>query len=87
MGQRNFNPRKIIPKDRLLKHLQDGLTMQEIGDKYNVGRSYISELCSLHGIDADNIDGRKDKMRMRKNAKERKSFVDILYERAKKEVG
>ena len=33
--QRHFRPRSPIPRDILLKDLENGLTLQEIGDKYD----------------------------------------------------
>ena len=61
MGQRNFNPRSPIPKNRLMSDLEEGLTLQEIADKYNRSRSFISECCSLHQINLDEIKGREQR--------------------------
>ena len=47
---RRFNPRKIIPEAQLMQLLKDGWTLEEIGDRYNVSRSYISELCNSNYI-------------------------------------
>lgn len=86
MGQRNFNPRSPIPKDRLMEDLEKGLTLQEIATKYNRSRSFISECCSLHQIDLENIEGREAKKKERKKKKEKQSFVDVMYKRIQKYI-
>lgn len=82
----NFRPRAPIPKDKLIKHLEDGLTMQEIGDMYNKARSTISETCALYGIDANAIEGREEKIQKRRQEKKKKSFVDVMYNKIRKEL-
>lgn len=82
----NFRPRAPIPKDKLLKHLEDGLTLQEIGDLYNKARSTISETCALYGIDINEIGGREENMKKRKNDMKTKTFIDIMYQKIKKEL-
>lgn len=86
MGQRNFNPRSPIPKNRLMEDLEKGLTLQEIAIKYNRSRSFISECCSLYEIDLDSIEGREDKKKERKKDKKKKSFIDVMYNKIKKEI-
>lgn len=82
----NFRPRAPIPKDKLIKHLEDGLTMQEIGDMYNKARSTISETCALYGIDVDEIEGREDKIQQRRQAKKKQTFIDVMYKKIRKEL-
>lgn len=86
MGQRNFNPRSPIPKDRLMSDLEEGLTLQEIADKYNRSRSFISECCSLHQINLDEIKGREQRKKERKQRKEKQSFVDVMYQKVQKYI-
>lgn len=82
----NFRPRAPIPKDKLIKHLEDGLTMQEIGDMYNKARSTISETCALYGIDVDEIEGREDKIQQRRQVKKKQTFIDVMYNKIRKEL-
>ena len=82
---RKFNPRKIIPENQLMTLLKDGWTLAEIGDKYNVSRSYISELCNLFDIKVEQIEGRKYAMRKRKEKLKNRSFIDVMYDKIKKE--
>lgn len=81
----NFRPRKIIPKNRLIKYLEEGYTLEEIGEQIGKSRSYISELLNLHGIKADEIEGRKYAMRQRKKMLSSRPFVDVMYDRIKNE--
>lgn len=83
---RHFNPRSPIPKDRLLKELEEGKTLQEIGDKYGRSRSFISENCAMYKIDIEDIDGRGDKMKKRKKEKKVRSFVDVMFDKIKREL-
>ena len=80
----NFKPRSPIPKQRLLKHLEDGLTLQEIADLYHKSRSTISETCTLYGIDITQIDGREEKIKERRAKKKHQSFIDIMYNKINK---
>jgi len=82
----SFRPRAPIPKDKLLKHLEDGLTLQEIGDLYNKARSTISETCALYGIDINEINGREENMKKRKNTMKTQTFIDVMYGKIKKEL-
>lgn len=84
-SKRKFNPRKIIPKDTLVELLKEGYTLEEIGNKYNKSRSYISEILNLHGIKADDIEGRKYAMKQRRKMLENRCFVDVLYDKLKAE--
>lgn len=83
---RHFNPRSPIPKDRLLKELKEGKTLQEIGDKYGRSRSFISENCAMYEINVEDIEGREGLMKQRKKEKKRKSFVDVMFDKIKKEL-
>ncbi len=83
---RHFNPRSPIPKDRLLKELKEGRTLQEIGDKYGRSRSFISENCAMYEINVEDIDGREDLMKKRKKEKKTKSFVDVMFDKIKREL-
>ncbi len=82
----HFKPRAPIPKDKLIKHLEDGLTMQEIGDMYNKARSTISETCALYGIDPSQIEGREDKIQERRQKKKQQNFINVMYSKIKKEL-
>lgn len=84
---RNFNPRLKIPKQRLLNDLEAGLTLEEIGEKYNKARSYISELIKMYEIDLSQIEGRDIKMKKRRKANSKKSFVDVMYQKVMEEMG
>jgi len=81
---RHFNPRSPIPKDRLMKELKEGKTLQEIGDKFGRSRSFISENCAMYNINVEEIEGREEKMKKRKKEKKVQSFVDVMYEKIKK---
>lgn len=83
---RKFNPRKIIPETKLMELLKEGWTLEEIGDKYNVSRSYISELCSLFEIKTEEIEGRKYAMRKRREELKHRSFIDVMYDKIRKEA-
>ena len=82
----NFKPRAPIPKEKLLQHLEDGLTMQEIADLYHKARSTISETCALYGIDVNEIDGREEKIQQRRQERKNQSFIDVMYNKFKKEL-
>lgn len=81
---RHFNPRSPIPKNRLIKELKEGKTLQEIGDKFGRSRSFISENCAMYNINVEEIEGREEKMKKRKKEKKIQSFVDVMYEKIKK---
>lgn len=85
-NQRNFTPRSPIPKKKLMDELEKGLTLQEIAIKYNRSRSFISECCTLYDIRLDEIEGREEKKKQRKNNKKKKSFIDVMYDKIKKEL-
>lgn len=82
---RPFKPRKIIPKQRLIDYLEKGYTLEEIGEEIGKSRSYISELLVLHGIKANEIEGRSYAMKQRKKMLESRSFIDVMYDRIKNE--
>lgn len=83
---RHFNPRSPIPRDRLLKELNNGLTLQEIGDKFGRSRSFISENCAIYNIDVSKIEGREQKIKDRRKQKKIQSFVDVMYKKIEKEL-
>ena len=83
---RHFNPRSPIPRDRLLKELKEGKTLQEIGDKYGRSRSFISENCAMYEINVEDIEGREKLMKKRKKEKKTKSFIDVMFDKIKKEL-
>lgn len=84
--QRHFRPRSPIPRDILLKDLENGLTLQEIGDKYDKARSTISEMCAMYNIDVENVQYRKQNMLKRKKSKVQKTFISVMYDKIKKEL-
>lgn len=69
-----------------MEALRKGYTLQEIGDQYNRSRSFISENCAMYNIDLENIEGRKANMEKRKKNKKTQSFVDVMYDKIKKEI-
>ena len=83
---RHFNPKSPIPKKKLLEELESGKTLQEIGDKYGRSRSFISENCAMYDIDLDSINNREEKMKARRKRNKRKSFIDVMYNKIKKEL-
>ena len=80
MEKRPFRPRKIIPKDRLIKYLEEGYTLEEIGQEIGKSRSYVSELLTFHEIKAEEIPGRKYAMKQRRKMLESRDFVTVMYE-------
>lgn len=85
-NQRNFRPRSPIPKQALLNGLEQGLTLQEIALKYNRSRSFISECCTMYNINLDEIEGREKKKKQRRKNKRKKSFVDVMYDKIKRDL-
>lgn len=81
---RKFKPRNPIPKKKLIEDLKMGLTLEEIGQKYNKSRSFISESLTMHGIKAEEIEGRKKAMQERKRMLENRPFIDVLYDKIKR---
>ena len=86
MSRWNFNPRMKIPKQRLLDDLEAGLTLEEIGEKYNRARSYISEQIKMYDIDLSQIKGRHYNMESRRKKNSKRSFVNVMYDKIKEEV-
>lgn len=82
---RNFNPRKIIPKNKLIDYLEKGYTLEEIGKEIGKSRSYISELMALHGIKGEEIEGRKYAMKQRRKMLESRPFIDVMYDKIQEE--
>lgn len=87
MEKRPFRPRKIIPKDRLIKYLEEGYTLEEIGKEIGKSRSYVSELLNLHNLKTEDIEGRKYAMKQRRKMLESRPFVDVMYDKIKNEKG
>lgn len=85
-NQRNFRPRSPIPKKKLMEDLQEGLTLQEIAIKYNRSRSFVSECCTMYDIILNDINGREEKKKQRKRSKQKQSFVEVMYNKIKKEL-
>lgn len=83
---RKFKPRTIIPKKKLIELLEQGYTLDEIGDEFNKSRSYISEMLKIHDIKTSDIEGRKYAMKQRRKALESRSFIDVFYDKIKNEV-
>lgn len=85
---RKFKPRKKIPKDKLIKMLEDGYTLSEIGNEFGVATSYISEYLKMLKIDLNDFKGRRTKIERRKQekSKQRVSFFDEFYNQIKNEV-
>lgn len=85
---RKFKPRKKIPKDKLIKMLEDGYTLKSIGNEFGVATSYISEYLKMLGISLDDFKGRRTKIERRKQekSKQRVSFFDEFYNQIKNEV-
>ena len=82
---RSFNPRKIIPKNKLIEYLKQGYTLEEIGKEIGKSRSYISELMSLHNIKAEEIEGRKYAMKQRRKMLESRPFIEVMYDKIQEE--
>ena len=62
------------------------MTLQEIGDLYHKARSTISETCALYNIDINDINGRQDNLKKRKNKKRKQNFINVMYDKIKKEL-
>lgn len=87
--KRKFRPRKALPKEELIQYLEEGLTLNEIANKYGVAVSYISEYLKMLGIDPKkDIQGRDYKIRQRKEklGTQRKSFIDEFYKQIEGEL-
>lgn len=83
--KRPFRPRKIIPKQKLIEYLEEGYTLEEIGQEIGKSRSYISELLQLHDIKTNDIEGRQYAMKQRRKMLESRPFVDVMYDKIKNE--
>ena len=83
---RKFKPRTIIPKKKLIELLEQGYTLDEIGEKFNKSRSYISEMLKIHEIKTEDIEGRKYAMKQRRKQLASRSFLDAFYDKIKKEM-
>lgn len=81
---RKFKPRTIIPKQKLIDLLEEGYTLDEIGERFHKSRSFISETLKFHGIKAEEIEGRRYAMKQRRKMLESRSFIDVLYDKIKK---
>lgn len=83
--KRPFRPRKIIPKQKLIEYLEEGYTLEEIGQEIGKSRSYISELLQLHDIKTNDIEGRQYAMKQRRKMLESRPFIDVMYDKIKNE--
>ena len=84
-----FRPRKTLPKEELIQYLEEGLTLNEIANKYGVAVSYISEYLKMLGINPKkDIQGRDYKIKQRKEklGTQRKSFIDEFYKQIEGEL-
>lgn len=81
---RKFKPRTIIPKQKLIDLLEEGYTLDEIGERFHKSRSFVSETLKFHGIKAEEIEGRRYAMKQRRKMLESRSFIDVLYDKIKK---
>lgn len=84
-SKRSFKPRKIIPKQKLIEYLEAGYTLEEIGKEIGKSRSYISELMTLHGIKAEDIEGRRYAMKQRRKMLTSRPFVDVMFDKIQEE--
>lgn len=87
--KRKFRPRKALPKEELIQYLEEGLTLNEIANKYGVAVSYISEYLKMLGINPKkDIQGRDYKIKQRKEklGTQRKSFIDEFYKQIEGEL-
>lgn len=87
--KRKFRPRKALPKEELIQYLEEGLTLNEIANKYGVAVSYISEYLKMLSIDPKkDIQGRDYKIKQRKEklGTQRKSFIDEFYKQIEGEL-
>ena len=87
--KRKFRPRKALPKEELIQYLEEGLTLNEIANKYGVAVSYISEYLKMLGINPKkDIQGRGYKIKQRKEklGTQRKSFIDEFYKQIEGEL-
>lgn len=83
--KRQFKPRKIIPRQRLIDYLEKGYTLEEIGKEIGYSRSYISEMLAHHGLKTSDIEGRSYAMKQRRKMLESRPFIDVLYDKIKNE--
>lgn len=84
-NKRPFHPRKIIPKQKLIEYLEQGYTLEEIGKTIGKSRSYISETMVLHGIKAEDIEGRRYAMKQRRKMLESRPFIEVMYDKIQEE--
>lgn len=87
MAKEHFRPRKMIPKDRLIKYLKEGYTLEEIGKEIGKSRSYISEMLMQYDLKTTEIEGRHYAMKQRRKMLESRSFVDVMFDKIKDEKG
>lgn len=80
-SRRRFRTRKKLPKDEIKKDIEDGLTLEEIGAKYNTVKSVISEFCTQENIETKNV-GRRKKEEERKAG----NFFEEFYLIIKKDI-
>lgn len=83
---RKFRPRNPIPKKKIIEYLDEGLTLEEIGNKHNRSRSYVSELIKMYNIDLNDIEDRDSVLKQRREEKKYQSFIDALYSKVEGEL-
>lgn len=83
---RKFRPRNPIPKKKIVEYLDEGLTLEEIGNKHNRSRSYVSELIKMYNINLDDIEDRDVVLKDRREKKKYQSFIDALYSKVEGEL-
>lgn len=83
--KRQFKPRKMLPKQKLIDYLEKGYTLEEIGNEIGYSRSYISEMLAQHNIKTADIEGRAYAMKQRRKMLESRPFIDVLYDKIKDE--
>lgn len=89
MTKRKFRPRKQLPKDELIDMIQEGYTLKEIAEHYNVAVSYVSEYLKMLNIHLHDFKGRDKKVKIRKDLKKIHGvkFIDEFYNSIRKEIG
>lgn len=87
MTKRKFRPRKKLPKDKLQALLEKGYTLEDIGRQLNVSTSYISEYIKMLGIDITDYENRKENKQIRKQNKQKLSFMEEFWYLIRYEIG
>ena len=87
MTKRKFRPRKRLPQDKLEQFLQDGYTLEDIGRQFNTSTSYISEYIKMLGLEKADFDQRDQNKKIRKQNKEKISFMEEFWYLIRYEIG